>query len=749
MKSPRPPLPRLQSQAALLIAAAVLAGCGGSDNKEERIGVTPIPPAPLPAPAPAPAPAPVPAPAPTPSPAPAPTPSPSPSPAPAPAPTPAPAPPPVTGPAPAPAPVTGPAPAPAPTPAPAPVTPELRNVELAQSHVIPPGGRTLQSPNEAKNNTQRKLMLVADRAALLMLEPSSAVSSLVVRAKLADGRTLGPLTMNAPAQLPAADGGGRAYSTTKYSVLLPREWVQLGTTLEVGQAGFSSPRSIALTVTPATTLKHHTVPIYLFGARHEQSVAKFDLSTFATGGYAIDQEYSQKLPIAKLDTRTTGAVTLDRLTVPGRNDDRFCHPAMSVSSWADYRAIEGDTNARTIRILGDMRGWTANRDGSFAAGFYGFVQTMADGRQVAAATGGGLGGGGVAVSGGDYRPETIYSAIFNHEMGHAYGLPHADSAAANGDDPNPLGTKSSSAWGYDSIRNRLLTTLEFSGQSCDARTVNGVCYQRTPMSGGDDDRAGALFRWSSFSDYQAAIMQQGFLDKLFPDSAYDGGYKRWNRTTGAFEKPSNDDRVRAGTDVLKLNQSVQTVIGTVSHFNLAPTASALYLTPAWTGNLPRQIDPTVQSNLDTILSDSPGGWSGYYCVGSGCDYTLVVTYADGSVLRHLLPFGYRGFNKPNDASGYKAGARDVTHGDNFSTFAVNIPSGRGGVAKLQLFSTPHGSAWQTRFTALSASDFGGSLPLVNEWTPAAGATGGNGAPGTTQFDTAVCKPGATIKRPTR
>jgi len=609
----------------------------------------------------------------------------------------------------------------------------------------------MQSPNEAKKGSSRTLTLVANRAALLMLEPASTVTTLVVRARTADGRTLGPLTMNAPGQLPATDSAGARYSTVKYSVLLPREWVQTGTTIDVGQVDFSSPRSIALTVTPATTLKHHTVPVYLFGARPEQSViADFKLGKAATGTYAIDQEYREKLPIAALDTRVTGAVTLDRLAIPGRNDDKFCYPAMSVASWADYRAIEGDTNARVLRLLGDMRGWTANRDGSFAAGFYGFVQTVADGRQVAASTGGGLGGGGVAVSGGDYRPDTIYSAIFNHEMGHAYGLPHADSAAAAGDDPYPMGTKSGSTWGYDSIRNQLLTTLEFSGQSCDGRTVNGVCYQRTPMSGGDDDRNASLYRWNAFSDYQAAIMQQGFLDKLFPDASMDGGYKRWNRSTGAFEKASSDDRARSGTDVLKLDQSVQTVIGTVSHFNLAPTASTLAVTSAWTGNLPRQIDPTVQGDLDLILSDKPGGWSGYYCLSNGCDYTLVVTYADGTVLRHLLPVGYRDWNKPNDATGYKPGAKDVTSGDNFATYAVNIPTGHGGLARLQLFSTPHGSAWQTRFTAMSVSDFGGAnAPLVNEWTPAAGYTGGNGAAGSTQFNPAVCKAGAVIKQPTR
>jgi hypothetical protein len=604
----------------------------------------------------------------------------------------------------------------------------------------------MQSPNDVKNKVTKRLLLVADRAALLMVQPAASVTSLVVRAKLADGRTLGPLTMNAPAKLPATDGGRPAYSSVKYSALLPREWIQIGATLEVGQGDFSSPRSVALSATPATTLTHVTSPVYLFGARAAQSVVPdWALSSASTNGYTLDQEYQQKLPVARLAQVTTGAVTIDQLAVGPRNDDQFCHPAMSFGSWADFKAAGGDTNARIYRLLADMRGTSANRDGSFAAGFYGFVQTVDGGRQVAASTGGGLGGGGVGTSGGDYRPDQVYSAIFNHEMGHAYGLPHADAAADAGDYPYPMGTKSGSTWGYDALKNQLLTTLEYSGQSCDGRTVDGTCFQRTPMSGGDDDRDGKTYRWNAFSDYQAAQMQEGFLDKVFRDDTYDGGYKRWNRGTGAFEKLSDSDRARIGTDVVKTGQSVQTVIGTVSHFNLSPTASGMVVTPAWTGNLPKQLDPTVQADMDLTLGNAPGAWGGYYCVYNGCDYTLVATYADGTVLRNLLSMGYHltdGDVRPS--------TKDVLNGDNFSSYAVNLPTGHGGLAKLQLFNTPFGSKWQARLTAIRATDLGTSgYPLVNEWTPAAGFGGGPGAPGTTQFDAAACKAGAVVKRPAR
>ena len=610
----------------------------------------------------------------------------------------------------------------------------------------------MQSPNEVKNNTNRKLVLIADRSALLMLQPQAAVSKLQVRAKLADGRVLGPLSMNAPDKLPASDAGRAPYSTKKYSVLLPAEWLQIGSTLEVGQADFAAPTAIALTVTPGVSLTHYTVPMYLFGARGARSVVSdYALSSVSTGAYRIDQEYREKLPVAKLEQGFAGAVTMDLLPLPARNDSEFCYPAMTVASWADFQAIKGDTNARMLRVLNDMRGGMAGRDGAMAAGYYGFVQTIDGANQVAASTGGGLGGGGVGTSGGDYRPDKIYSAIFNHEMGHAYGLPHADAAAAAGDDPYPMGSKSGSSWSYDAMRNQLLSPLQIAGKSCDGRTVNNSCYQRTPMSGGDDDRDMTTYRWNTFSDYQAAIMQQGFLDKVVRDDSYDGGYKRWNRAAAKFEKLSGEERAKIGVDVLRPKQQILTVIGSVSHFNAAPTASRLFVTPAWTGNLPRQLDPTVQSDLDLTNSGNPGGWSGYYCLNGGCDYTLVATYGDGTVVRDLLQVGYHRFGYPvYTDSGVRDSAKNVLDGDNFATYAVNLPAGHGGLSKLQVFSTPFGSKWQDKLTAIRAADLGSnSYPLVNEWTPGTEFTGGNGAAGTTQFNAGVCQASATVKYPTR
>lgn len=623
---------------------------------------------------------------------------------------------------------------------------ELRGLELAQSHVIAPDGRTMRSANDAAANRSKRLELIAGRAALLMVRPKTTVASLQARMHLADDRVLGPLTLVTPDRLPATDGDRARYASDAWSVLLPKEWLQIGATLELSHSGFASePYTVPLTVTPAVALKAYTMPFYLFGARASQSlVSDFRLSSHRTGDYTLDREYAQKMPVATLSQPVSAAIELDRLPVPPRNDSAVCHPAMSFSSWSAFQAAHGDLNARVLDLLASMHGDAANRDGPMAAGYYGYMQVFDGTRQLAPQVGG-LGGGGSGISGTDWAPTSVYSAVYNHEMGHAYGLPHTDAAAASGDFPYPMGTKSGSVWGYDAVRNQLLSPRQFAGRSCDGRTVEGVCYQRTPMSGGDDDRDGARYRWTYYSDYEAAIMQSTFLDKLVRDAAVDGGYRRWNRGARAFEAVPDWQRARYGTDVVRLEQQVVTVIGTLSHHNLAPSANALFVTDAWTGNLPRQFDPASQADLDLMRTKNPGGWDDYFCVYNGCDYTLVARFGDGSSARVLLPVGYHDTN----STATRASTQNVMDGANFARYAVNLPAGRGGLRSLHVYRTPLGSRFHVPRTAIDAGLLGTSTyPLVTQWTSSDGnASGGPGGSGRTQWNSGVCQAGARVVQP--
>jgi peptidase M66-like protein/peptidase inhibitor family I36 len=631
----------------------------------------------------------------------------------------------------------------------------VTSVELAQTHVIPPSGRFMQSARDQKTGVVRRLTLVADRPALLMVKPAGAVAKLLVGARLANGKLIGPITMSPPSKLPATDGHRAPYATDRYSVLLPAAWIQVGTSLEIGQQDSTRPDIVPLTVTPGVSLSMKTMPVYLWGARATNSVvADFALDARTTNGYPLDKEYLQKVPLASFNQSVGAVITMDRVVVAPRNDAKECHPAIATRSLADFRALGGDMNAVLLNVISDFHGSTANRDSALPITYYGYMQTWDGSRQAQANSGGGLTlvAAGSSVSGGDYRPEIVYSAIFNHEVGHAYGLGHADTDYNQGGYPYPFGTKSGSSWGYDANKNELLGIEQLPGKSCGkVRVVNGICYEATPMSGGDFDLDSSTYRWTTFADYQASIMQEWFLSKAVLDDTFPGGYKKWNNTTGKFEALDERTRAAIGTDVLQTQVSVQNIYGTLSHFNLSPSATAIFVTPSYPGNLGRHIDPTVQADLDSISATTPGGWYGYYCLDRGCDYTLVASYADGSVERILLPTGYHqsGSGKLT-GDGVRSGAREVLHDDNLARFAVNVAAGHGGLSKVELFSTPHTSAQHAHYRTLAPRELGTrSYPLVQQWTPADENSGGPTAPGRTVFNTHACQPGAKVTIPTQ
>ena len=119
-----------------------------------------------------------------------------------------------------------------------------------------------------------------------------------------------------------------------------------------------------------------------------------------------------------------------------------------------------------------------------------------------------------------------------------------------------------------------------------------------------------------------------------------------------------------------------------------------------------------------------------------------------AVQRVLLPVGYHRFGYPvYTDNGYRATAQNVLDPDNLGTYAVNLPTGHGGLASVAVYNTPFGSKWQVGLAAISAASLGtASAPLVNRWVPSDAFTGGAGAPGTTTFDASACQAGSTTTR---
>jgi hypothetical protein len=333
--------------------------------------------------------------------------------------------------------------------------------------------------------------------------------------------------------------------------------------------------------------------------------------------------------------------------------------------------------------------------------YYGPMLVLdAAGRQTG--LGGGLGGGGGGVG------DTSYSGIFIHEMGHAFGLSHAGEAFTAGRFPYAGGSTSGSVWGYLQNRRTFLNLLvDSSAQNaatCAQRNqVNaaGRCYKQDPMQGGAEDRT-AGFTYGTFSDYSIARIQEWFegrtgndgggrsivsTGRIVPDTRFASGYARWDNATaryiefvptltqgGVYGINSNLPTAR--------NVPVYTIMLSLSNTRSAG-ASILYAPVRHTGNLIRTFDPASATDLADFTPDT--GRYNNYCKNSGCDYTLRITYANGSVIHRTLQGGFRGWLAPT--APVQASANNPLDSDSFRTWAINVP-GDQTISRVELLDTP-------------------------------------------------------------
>jgi hypothetical protein len=89
----------------------------------------------------------------------------------------------------------------------------IKSLEVAQTHVIPPEGKTWTGDKLAKYN----LHLVGNRDALVLVEfdPSQTVSKPMLEVSV-NGQRLGQVALNAPDALPKTEANGPAYSSTTF-----------------------------------------------------------------------------------------------------------------------------------------------------------------------------------------------------------------------------------------------------------------------------------------------------------------------------------------------------------------------------------------------------------------------------------------------------------------------------------------------------------------------------------------------------
>ncbi len=571
------------------------------------------------------------------------------------------------------------------------------SVEFAQTHIMPAAGLSWDLPNDKGTLT---LVAKRDTLAMMTLDVSDAVNPVINAA--ADGKTLGKVALNLPSALPVTEGGGAPYKAGLYSAVIPAAWMVKGVSLTISADNYLPSAATAPVVGAATTMELNVIPFYLFGANDANSEP---LSKVQAPTAAIQNDIYDKWPISQLAVKpfSGGRVSFPSLVVSPRGDRNGVRQPAYLLSNMDQQKDGYAAMSAVLSMMGLLR--AANGEEATNNLYYGPMVTLnAAGRQVG--LGGGLGGGGGGVG------DTAYSGVFIHEMGHAYGLPHANDGHTGGRYPYVGGSTKGSAWGYDQIAKRFLNLLidKSSGafNNCTANrqtTTDGKCYKQDPMQGGHEDRS-AGHTYGTFSDYNAGKLQQWFEGRatadaagkisysggvIFTDASVASGYARWNSIDRAFVEHV-PTVVQGGlygiNNNLPVTKDVPVNTIVISHSNAgSPGASMIYTPIRHTGNLIRTFDPTsAQDRADITINTAKYHW---YCVGTGCDYTLRVTYADGSVLHRVLKGSFRSWFKPTVA--FPAEASDALAGASFRTWAINVPGDKA-IRKVEMLDTP--MVWQ-------------------------------------------------------
>ena len=585
-------------------------------------------------------------------------------------------------------------------------------LELAQTHVLPEDGKrwTLL-------NAKESLHFVGRRRALVLVGIGQADASRPVIEGWIEGVRLGEIALDPPNRLPPTEGGGLPYAHDRYSAMLPGDWMQPGLQLRVVASNYAPSALRSVTVGADMPLTVRVLPFYLFGAddadRPYAQTAKPDAATV--------NEMFEKWPLAALmvDTHPAQRVQWPRLVIGPSGSA----PAYMMDSSEDQQQ-SFQTLGAVLGTLGRLM--DANGDSPQAFQYYApLIQQNAAGDY--RGPGGGLG----TVGGDTGAGDDAYRGVFIHEQGHAMGLPHVGEAFDDGEYPYEWGSLKGSAWGFDATRREFLapfvpvTAEEFTG--CHSNTYAGRaraidaqnrCIKQDPMQSGSGDQAEG-YRFATFSDYSAATMQRHFegltrIDEdgereyddgyVVHDVRFPGGYRRWDGIDRAWVNvtPTTTSNAQYGFNggfPIQRDVPVFAIVLTISRAG-TPGATQIYPPLSFMGNLIRTIDPTDAAERAEVRNyRSPYNGTGagkWYCVNSGCDYTLRVRYTDGTVRHVLLQGAFRAFD---DAGGaFRPNSSNANHSDSFKSYAVNVPADAP-LQRIELLSTP--MAWDNGVPALT------------------------------------------------
>ncbi len=567
----------------------------------------------------------------------------------------------------------------------------IARIELGQTHMLPNGVKRFEPLKPGGRAQTLRLRPFANALAVIDLSATDAVAPVVEAWR--DGERIGTVALNPPSEFPKTEDNGPAYRTGSYSAVLPQAFVDRDVQLKVSARNYAAGNALPLDVTGDIHAEIRILPFFFFGATEANSGRPI-----ATQGQPTTQttaELQARMPFAiTTEAHAAGKVVMDTVTLAPNGT----LPARIIRNADDPGAHELGEAIGWGRKINDANGETSMPVLTYAPVAYRY----ANGTVKSSNT------GGLAYQSGS-QSETAwwssagdweYAGVFIHEITHNFGLAHAEGSYNDGVYPYPRGSLKGSNWGWDSVHGLLLppfvpsSSANFAGchsQSGTQFDEQGRCVKQDIMQGGSGWQAQGQ-RFGPVSDFTAATAQGSVNNKtvwpLGEDDRGNATFQKLNPATREFERLSlpSDTAFRGIASNLpqKMNVPVHTLMMSVSM--TTPEASQIYAPLHYEGNLLYRIDPTNAADLAAVKPRSTGKYRDY-CWANGCDFTLHVTYADGSQRYELVQDGLRPW------CSWDADIRPETlnplSGASFKEYAFNVPGGKP-LKRVELLYTPRG-----------------------------------------------------------
>ncbi len=164
-------------------------------------------------------------------------------------------------------------------------SPSIQKLEVTQTHVIPPEGKSWTGSKLAPYN----LHLVGNRQALVLVDfnlSAGTVEKPILEA-FVNNQKLGEVGLNAPDTLPKTEANGPTYTDTAFWAKLEQAWIKPGLTLSVKGSNTDSSKRQAIKVGSPAEFTILTLPFYLFGLNE----SAIPLSQTATADQTTTDEY--------------------------------------------------------------------------------------------------------------------------------------------------------------------------------------------------------------------------------------------------------------------------------------------------------------------------------------------------------------------------------------------------------------------------------------------------------------------------